>query len=172
MLLYLGSYRKIFAMRNLDTTDLALLDLLQQDAKLTHKELAERLHLSTTPVFERIKRLEREGYIRAYVALIDRQRLGLGLLAFCDVSLKEHQMAYLHRFEQDVRALPEVVACYHIAGLFDYLLQVVVPDMEAYQRFVTQKLAALDHIGRVQSSFVMTEIKPYSQLPMGLVKQE
>lgn len=156
-------------MRNLDSTDLALLDLLQQDAKLTHKELADRLHLSTTPVFERVKRLEREGYILGYAALVDRQKLGLGLMAFCDVLLKEHQTAYLQRFEQDVRTLPEVVACYHIAGQFDYLLQVVAPDMAAYQRFITQKLAALDHIGRVQSSFVMTEVKRQGEGPMATV---
>jgi DNA-binding Lrp family transcriptional regulator len=153
-------------MRALDETDLQLLDLLQQDAKLTHKELADRLFLSTTPVFERIKRLEREGTIRGYVAVVERTRLGLGLMAFCDVSLEAHQQSYLLQFEEGVRALPEVIACYHIAGQFDYLLQVVVPDMAAYQRFITQKLAALAHIGRVQSSFVMTEIKQEHRLPL------
>ncbi|MCB0639464.1 MAG: Lrp/AsnC family transcriptional regulator [Lewinella sp.] len=153
-------------MKPLDEHDRRLLQLLQKNAKLTHKELAADLGLTLTPVYERIKRLEREGYIKSYVALADRQHLGLQLMAFCNVSLEEHQTAYLRRFEKDVRALPEVIACYHIAGAFDYLLQVVTENMGGYQRFVTEKLAALPHIRQVQSSFVMTEIKETTALPI------
>lgn len=146
-------------MDKLDQTDSKILELLQHDAHLTTKELASQLNLTTTPVYERIKRLEREGYIQSYVAIIDKKKVGLRLMAFCNVSLKEHNAEFLVRFEEAVRSLPEVMECYHIAGLFDYLLKVVVRDMDAYQHFVAKKLAAFENIGKVQSSFVMTEIK-------------
>jgi Lrp/AsnC family leucine-responsive transcriptional regulator len=143
----------------LDELDRQLLELLQTNAKRTIKEMAEQLHLSTTPVFERIKRLEKEGYIDRYVAVLNRKKVGLGLLVMCDVSLKEHNLDYIQQFETAVLQLKEVMECYHIAGAFDYLLKVVVTDMDAYQRFVKEKLATLDNIGRVQSYFVMTEVK-------------
>ena len=149
----------------LDTADRAILNLLQHDAFLTTKEIAGRLNLSTTPVFERVKRLEREGYIAGYAALLDRRKVGLPMLVFCDVSLKEHNRDYLLRFEEEVAALQEVLECHHTAGAFDYLLKVVVRDMEAYQQFVKEKLAALENIGRVQSHFVMTEVKNSTVLP-------
>ncbi len=149
----------------LDATDKQILNLLQEDAKYTNKEIAEKLHMTTTPIFERIKKLEREGFIQKYVALVDRKKAQRSLVAFCDVSLKEHTTEYLECFQQDVQSLIEVVECYHIAGMFDYLLKVVVPDMETYQNFVAKKLASLDNIGRVQSSFVMTEIKYSTALP-------
>lgn len=149
----------------LDTADRAILNLLQRDAFLTTKEIAGRLNLSTTPVFERVKRLEREGYIARYAALLDRRKVGLPLLVFCDVSLKEHNRDYLLRFEEEVAALQEVLECHHTAGAFDYLLKVVVRDIEAYQQFVKEKLAALENIGRVQSHFVMTEVKNSTVLP-------
>lgn len=153
-------------MRPLDATDRRILDLLQSDALLTNKEVAAQLNMTTTPVFERIKRMEEDGYIRKYVALADKDKLGLSLLAFCNVSLKEHARDALLNFEDQVRSLPEVIECYHIAGLFDYLLKVVVPDMSAYQHFIVNKLAAFDNIGNVQSMFVMTEIKYSTRLPL------
>lgn len=150
----------------LDAADRAILQLLQSDAFLTTKEIAARLNLTTTPTFERIKRLEREGYIARYAALLDRRKVGYPLLVFCDVSLKEHNRDFLLRFEQEVAGLPEVTECHHIAGAFDYLLKVVVHDMDDYQRFVKEKLAALENIGRVQSHFVMTEVKNSTVLPL------
>jgi DNA-binding Lrp family transcriptional regulator len=149
-----------------DATDKAILNLLQKDAKITIKEIANQLKLSTTPVFERIKRLERNNIIQKYTAMIDRKKVALALVAFCDVSLKEHAEQYLVKFEQEVQSLSEVVECYHIAGTYDYLLKVVVKDMEAYQHFVSKKLAVLENIGRVQSSFVMKEIKNFEGLPI------
>ncbi len=153
-------------MIQLDDTDKAILRLLQKDGKYTNKEIAARLQLTTTPVFERIKRLEREGIIRKYVALADRKKIGLGLVSYCNVSLKEHATEYLARFEKDVQSLREVVECYHIAGMFDYLLKVVVKDMDTYQQFVSKKLAAIENIGRVQSSFVMTEVRNSTYLEL------
>lgn len=146
-------------MSNLDSFDRMILSVLQQDAMLTTKEIAEKINLSTTPVFERIKRLERDGYIRQYVALLDKQKIGKNLTAYCNVSLKEHAKEYLEKFEQEIAGLEEVMECHHIAGMYDYLLKVVVDNMEAYQRFIVNTLATLDNIGRVQSSFVMSEIK-------------
>jgi Lrp/AsnC family leucine-responsive transcriptional regulator len=111
-----------------------------------------------------VKRLEKEGYIDRYVAVLNRKKVGLGLLVMCDVSLKEHNRDYIQQFESAVRQLKEVMECYHIAGAFDYLLKVVVTDMDAYQQFVKEKLATLDNIGRVQSYFVMTEVKSSTRI--------
>jgi DNA-binding Lrp family transcriptional regulator len=149
----------------LDHLDLQILKLLQHDATLTHKEIAAELGLTITPVYERVRRLEREGFILKYVALVSPGKMGLGLTAFCNVSLVRHSTPLLKLFEEKVMSLQEVVICYHIAGQFDYLLKIVVPDMEAYQRFIVDKLAALDNIRQVQSSFVMTEVKNSTALP-------
>lgn len=150
----------------LDASDRAILRLLQEDAFLTTKEIAARVNMSTTPVFERIKRLEREGFITRYTALLERRRVGFPMLVFCDVSLKEHNRDYLLRFEREVAGLPEVLECHHVAGAYDYLLKVVVSDMDGYQLFVKEKLAALENIGQVQSHFVMTEVKNSTLLPV------
>ena len=151
----------------LDAADRSILRLLQEDAFLTTKEIASRVNMSTTPVFERVKRLERDGFIAGYTALLDRRKIGLPMLVFCDVSLKEHNRDYLLRFEREVADVPEVIECHHIAGAYDYLLKVAVRDMDDYQRFVKEKLAALENIGRVQSHFVMTEVKNSTVLPVG-----
>lgn len=153
-------------LHNLDATDLRILRLLQHQAKVTNKEIAAELGLTASPVYERIRRLERTGVIRRYVALIDREQLGLRLLVFCNVSIKEHARPYILQFEREIQTLPEVLECFHTAGGFDYLLKIVVPDMNAYQQFLVQKLAALENIGRVQSSFVMDEIKHNTQIPI------
>ncbi|MCB0532307.1 MAG: Lrp/AsnC family transcriptional regulator [Lewinellaceae bacterium] len=150
-----------------DATDRAILQLLQEDAFLTTKEIAAQTQLTTTPVFERIKRLEREGYIARYTALLDRRKIGLTMLVFCDVLLKEHNREYLLRFEESVVRLPEVLECHHVTGEYDYLLKVAVHDMDDYQQFIKEKLAVLENIGRVQSHFVMTEVKNSTVLPVG-----
>ncbi len=150
----------------LDSTDLTILRLLQKDAFLTHKEIAGQLQLSTTPVYERIRRLERSGIIRGYVALVDRTKVDKSLLVMCAVSLKEHALERLKQFEQSVCALPEVTEVLHIAGGFDYLLKVVVRDMAEYQHFIVDKLARLDNVGNAQSSFVLTELKYETAVPL------
>lgn len=153
-------------MPGLDPTDILILQQLQENSQLPIKVLCNRLRLTPTPVYERIRRLEKEGYIKKYVALLDRDKVGKEMLVFCNVLLKEHARPYLKKFEKEVLSLQEVVACYHIAGSFDYLLQVVVSDMAAYQRFIVNKLAALDNIGNAQSAFVLTEIKASSAIPL------
>ncbi|MEL6657380.1 MAG: Lrp/AsnC family transcriptional regulator [Bacteroidota bacterium] len=150
----------------LDAIDRRILQMLQEDGKMKIKEIAAELQMTNTPVFERIKRLERDGFIQSYTAIIDKQKLGFTLTAFCSVTLELHHKAYLDQFEAEVVKLPEVNACYHIAGMFDYLLKIHVQDMQHYQAFITEKLASLANIGRVQSSFVMTEVKASSALPL------
>ncbi len=143
----------------IDKIDREILLLLQEDAKLTIKEIAAKLSLTATPVHERIKKLEREKYIESYKAILNRRKLGLSLTVFCNVSLEAHHSNYIAQFEQDIQQFDEVTECYHVAGMFDYLLKVLVNNMETYQEFVTQKLAALANIRNVQSFFVMTEVK-------------
>ena len=143
----------------MDLTDKHILNYLQHDAKLTNKEIADKLGKSVTPVYERIRRLEKEGYIRSYVALLDRQKAGISLLAFTNVQLKEHSYPMLKAFEKAIVKLPEVMECHHMTGSYDYLLRIGVRDMQEYQEFIINKLSRLANIGTVQSSFVMTEIK-------------
>jgi Lrp/AsnC family leucine-responsive transcriptional regulator len=154
------------SMEKLDLIDLQLLRLLQKDAQKTHKEIAGQLHLSVTPVYERIKRLEKQGFINKYVALLDKDKINKSLVAYCNVSLKEHAQFMIKKFEKEVLKFKEVVECYNIAGQFDYLLKVMVKDMKEYQHFITNKLAVLDNIGNTQSMFVMNEIKYSTELPV------
>jgi Lrp/AsnC family leucine-responsive transcriptional regulator len=109
-------------------------------------------------VFNRLKRLEEGGVIRNYGARIDRRKLGMEIHAFCNVQLKQHDARYLQEFEARIGDFKEVRSCFHIAGGFDYLLEVQVANMDAYHRFISQRLAAMDNIGQVQSSFVMSEV--------------
>ncbi len=150
----------------MDKIDRSILNLLQKDGKITIKEIAERLSLTTTPIFERVKKLEREGFIKSYKAILDRKKAGLQLMVFCNVTLNLHQTDYLKKFEKDIQQFPEVVECYHVAGMFDYLIKIYAEDMESYQHFLSNKLASLENISKVQSSFVMTEVKDFSFLPI------
>lgn len=143
----------------LDKTDVQILALLQQNARLTNKEIAAAIHKSVTPVYERIKRLERDGFIKGYKALLDRNKIGRTLLAITNVQLKEHAQDMLHSFETEIIRFPEVMECYNMTGVYDYLLKIVVKDMNGYQDFIMNHLARLPNIHQVQSSFIMTEIK-------------
>lgn len=146
-------------MAQLDATDISILHLLQHDARLTNKEIADKLGKSVTPVYERIRRLQADGYITGYVALVNRNLVGRSLLAYTNVQLKEHALDMLQQFETEIVKLEEVMECYHMTGVYDYLLKIAVHDMNAYQHFIVNKLAKLPNIGTVQSSFVMTELK-------------
>lgn len=146
-------------MIKLDPTDRGILQHLQQNALLTTKELATQLNLSYTPVYERIRKLEKEGVIKKYVALLDREKIGKNLVVFCNISLKEHSRANGERFVKAIMAFGEVMECYNISGGYDFMLKVVVQDMPAYQQFLMEKLGTLDSIGNTHSTFVMSEIK-------------
>ena len=143
----------------LDDTDLSILRLLQQNARMTVKELAEKVHLSPTPVHERIRRLERSGIIKQYVAILDAARLGRGLMVICYVSLRQHNKEAGARFIQSILDMDEVLECLTISGQFDFMLKVVARDMDAYYDFHVNKLSAMDNVGNVQSVFVMGVVK-------------
>lgn len=146
-------------MEKLDETDLKLLKLLGDDAKLTVKELSAKVNLSPSPVFERIKRLESNGYIKKYIALIDAEKLSYGLIVFCSIKLKQHDRGIGHHFVSDIMRIDEVVECYNISGEYDFLLKVYAKDMKHYQDFVFNKLGSVKSIGSTHSSFVMIENK-------------
>lgn len=143
----------------LDDTDLQILKTLQKNAKLTTKELAEAVHLTPTPVFERQKRLERQGYIKKYVAVLDADKLGQGLQVFCKVKLKQINREIAEAFTRRIMRIPEVTECYNTSGSYDYLLKVRARDMKQYQDFVLTKLGDIESVGSIESTFVMSEIK-------------
>lgn len=142
-----------------DEKDLAILRLLQQNAKLTVREIAAAVHLSATPVHERIRRMEEQGVIKQYVALVDHAKVKKGLMVICYVSLKEHSKKSGARFIKTIQELPEVIECYNISGEYDFMLKVVAEHMEAYYDFHVNKLSQIENMGHLQSIFVMGVIK-------------
>jgi len=148
----------------LDTIDLELLQFLQEDCKQTNKQLANKLHLSTTAVYERIKKLEREKIIKQYTAVVDPKKVALNLVVFCQIKLVQHSKQYVSEFEKEVAQLDEVLECYHVSGEYDYLLKIVVKDMEYFRSFMVNKLTGLNHIGSTQSSFTISKVKSDSIL--------
>jgi len=143
----------------MDTTDRKLLMLLQQDSTKTTKELSLKLNLSVTAIYERIKKLEREGVINKYVAILDQKKVEKTFVVFCHLKLIQHTKEYLTRFEQEVVKLEEVLECYHVSGDYDYILKIYVKDMEAYREFMVTKLTTLQHIGSTHSTFMISEVK-------------
>lgn len=146
-------------MNTLDETDLQILRTLQKNAKLTTKELADAVHLTATPVFERQKRLERQGYIKKYIAVVDAEKLGQGLQVFCKVKLKQINHEIADSFARRIWRIPEVTECYNTSGAYDYLLKVRARDMKQYQEFVLNKLGEIEMVSSIESTFVMSEIK-------------
>ena len=146
-------------MDKLDKTDLQLLRVLQQNARMTTKELAHEVNLSTTPVFERLKRLERDGIIKKYIAILDAEKLNQGFTVFCQVKLKQMNRDIAQSFVDVIKDIPEVSECYNISGNYDYLLKVHATDMRAYQSFVINTLGGIESLGSIESTFVMEEIK-------------
>lgn len=142
-----------------DAIDKNLLELLQEDSKQTNKELSNKLILSVTAVYERIKKLEKLGVIKKYVALVNKDKVNKSFVVFCNIRLVQHSQDYVIKFEREVAKLPEVVECYHISGDYDYLLKVLVADMEAYREFMVKKLTKIDHIGSTHSAFMINEVK-------------
>lgn len=143
----------------MDNIDLQILRALQENARLTTKELAAQVHLSTTPVFERVKRLEREGFILKYAAVLDAGKLGRGFTVFCSVKLKQMTRSVARNFISVIKDIPQVIECYNISGEYDYLLKIQASDMKYYNEFIINVLGNIDSIGSILSSFVMDEIK-------------
>ncbi len=146
-------------MEQFDRIDLAILRTLQNDAKLTTKELATAVHLTPTPVFERLKRLERQGVIKKYVAVLDAQKLNRAFVVFCSVKLSRMNHDIALDFTRRIHEIPEVTECYNISGDFDYLLKINVQDMAQYQQILLDKLGTIESLGSLKSSFVMDEVK-------------
>ena len=144
---------------SLDEKDLAILRLLQDNARITVKEIADQIHLSTTPVHERIKRLEANGVIKQYATLIDGTKVKKGLMVICYVSLNQHSKKSGGQFIKLINELPDVVQCYSISGEFDFMLKIVTEDMNSYYNFHVNKLSQADNISQVQSVFIMGIVK-------------
>lgn len=143
----------------LDEIDVKLLKALQKDAKANTKELCSLLNLSKTPVYERIHRLEKEGVITGYSATLDHRKVGLPLVVFCNVSLAVHDDEHIQRFKEDIAQIDEVMECYSTGGHYDFLLKVVLKDLDQYNTFVFERLTKVHGIVKMQSSFVLSEIK-------------
>ena len=151
---------------DLDAIDCRIVAALQADGRLSNVELAERVGLSASPCLRRVKRLEREGYIEAYRATLQRSRVGLGFTVFVDVKIEGHANERAEAFQDAIVAMPEVVACHIVSGLSDYLLEVVVPDLEHYQRFLLGKLLAMPIIREVRSDIAIQTLKAAAALPL------
>lgn len=146
-------------METLDKIDLQILRILQENARLTMKELAARVSLSPTPVFERLKRLEANGYIKRYIAVLDAGKLHRGFVVFCQVKMRRLSREVAQEFSRIIRGIPEVTECYNISGSFDYLLKIHAPDMNYYREFVLNVLGTIEDLGSLESVFVMDEVK-------------
>lgn len=153
-------------MEKLDRIDLMILRALQENARLTTKELAAKVHLSTTPVYERMKRLESNGYIKKYIAVVDANKLNQGFIVFCNVKLRRVNQDIAQDFTNVVLQIPEVAECYNISGNFDYLLKIHAPDMKYYQQFILNVLGKIESLGSLESVFVMDEIKHEYSIPV------
>lgn len=146
-------------MEYLDETDMTILRILQKDAKKTAKEIAKNLNLTVSPVYERIRRLEKGGYIKKYVAILDKKLLDLSVTAVCQVSMRYHEEAFIEKFEEQIQSLAEVQECFHMAGKVDFILKINTKSLEGYHDFVKYKLSKIENIGVLNSSFVLNEIK-------------
>ncbi len=153
-------------MVNLDLTDKKILNLLQQNSKANIKEIALKIGLTQTPTYERIKRLEKTGVIKNYIAVLDKEKVGYSIEVFCQVTLLVHSKEMITRFENAINKIDEVMECFHVAGNYDYLLKVIVKDMNSYQAFLKNKLSVLDSVANVQSTFVMSSTKDSAGLSL------
>ncbi|MSQ69566.1 MAG: Lrp/AsnC family transcriptional regulator [Gammaproteobacteria bacterium] len=152
---------------SIDRTDYRILHQLQNDGRLTNLELAERVGLSASPCLRRVRALEESGIIRRYVAIVDAKAVGLPISAFINVSLRSQELDSLEAFQQRVASFPEIMECYLMTGSSDYLLRVVVPSLEAYERFLVDKLTRVPGIANIQTSFALKPVVSRTELPLG-----
>ncbi len=150
----------------LDLTDVHLLRLLQTNSQTTMKELAAAVNLSITPVHDRIRKLEKEGYIAGYVALLNRKKLGKSLVVYCNVTLDKQRKESFEEFNKAISVLPQIVECSVVSGSFDYLLKVIATDVEGYNQFYQENLSVLQSVSHISSFFVMSEIKMTTEIPI------
>jgi Lrp/AsnC family transcriptional regulator len=149
----------------IDNIDKKILKLLQDDAKMNVKEMASLLGISKTPIYERIKRLEQDGVIKKYVAIIDPKLISTSITVFCSVSLDVQKIEQLHQFNEAISKVPQVVECYLMGGAFDYQLKVIVKDLEEYHHFSSGILASIPNVSQIKSAFVLNEVKHTTSYP-------
>lgn len=152
--------------KNLDKTDLKILEILQSDSRVMTSQLSERLNLSTSPCWRRVKRLEETKIIQGYGVFLDRRKLNLSVMVFIRVSIDSHSEKEARKFEEEVIALDNVVACYSMGGDADFLLQIVSPNLDTYADFSMSVIRRLPGIKEMQSMFVLKEIKPFKGFPL------
>lgn len=157
-------------LNRLDHTDIRILELLQQNARLTNKEIGEKLGKSPTPIYERVKRLQEQGYIKGYVAILDHKKIDRGLMAFTHVQVKDHSHDSLSQFIQEIIKFEEVLECYQMSGEYDFILKVALKDLETYHDFLMNKLFKVVPLGSVQSTFVLKEAKRETSFPISATK--
>jgi Lrp/AsnC family leucine-responsive transcriptional regulator len=145
-------------MEKLDGIDLKILRILQKDSKKTTKDIADLLNLTASPVYERIKKLEKKGYIKKYVALLDKKLVNKPITAICMVSLRYHNEGFIDKFDKQIKELNEVQECYHMAGKVDFFLKINLESLETYHEFIRSKLSRIENIGVLESYFVLKEI--------------
>ncbi len=150
-------------MEQLDQTDITILRILQEDSKKTAKEIANILNLTSSPVYERIRRLEKQGFIKKYVAILDKKLIDRSVTTICQVSMRYHNEAFIEKFEEQIQNLKEVQECYHMAGQVDFILKIHTKGLEEYHDFVKTKLSKIENIGVLNSTFVLKEIKHTSE---------
>jgi Lrp/AsnC family leucine-responsive transcriptional regulator len=150
----------------LDKVDKSLLRSLQADGRLSNVELARKISLSPPAAHARLRRLEKDGYIRQYTAVVDREKAGYDLLCFIHISLQMHQVTQVEKFREATRKMPEVLECHHITGEYDYLLKVVLRNRKDLERFVVDKLTPIPGVARIHTSLVFTEVKSTMALPL------
>lgn len=153
-------------MTELSKTDLQILDTMQRNGGLTTQEIADRINISQSPCWRRINRLEEQGLIVRKVAILDREKLGMEVVVFTTINLSTQGRDNLEEFEREVEILPEVLECYTMAGMWDYMLKIIVKDIRHYEIFVREKLTKLAHVGEVHSHIAVTEIKNTTVLPL------
>ena len=144
---------------DLDNIDITILRTLQKNSRLTTKELAAKIHLSTSPAFERQKRLEREGYIKGYMAVVDAEKVGNGILVLCNIRLKQHTEDLIQQFMDAVKNIDEITECFNTSGDYDFLIKVYAKDMKDYQQFMQHTLGRIECVGSLHSVFVIDETK-------------
>lgn len=148
----------------IDEIDKKILMLLQHNSTLTYKEIAQKINLSLSPVHDRIKRLEQEGVVEKYVGILNKKMLGVGLTVFSQVTLIRQTLEVSQIFDIAIKQLPEVVECNFVSGSFDYLLKIIVADMEAYHNFHQMKLSTIEGVSLINSFFVMSEVKSTTEI--------
>ncbi len=151
---------------DLDATDIKILNLLQEDAKLTNVELASRVNLSPSPCLARVRALEQRGIVSRYVTLLDPLKVGLGISVFVQIGMERQVERNLEDFQAAIASYPEVMECYLMTGDFDYLIRVVVKDMPALERFIVEKLTKIPGISNIKSSLALKQVKYKTALPL------